>query len=153
MSIISTNKEAKRELLHQYHADCAKQNAAERDAMNEMLDVLRDADRPMTAAQIEAACTSGISKNEIAGNLRAMRARRSRYENDFFYFGHPVPHVGIPTGKSRKDYGDGERIAIKGGGKRVATMVELDESGEVIPNSKRKVTLNESNKYSIERIK
>lgn len=160
MSIIAKNKGNKRKMLNEYHENCAKQNIAERNAMNEMLDVLRNADHPMTAAQIEAACTSGISKHEIAGNLYAMKNRNSRYRGGYpnrsvsiWSYGVKVPAVTIPTNTTRKDYGDGERIVTKGGGRRKATVIELDENGIVIPNSKQVVTICESKRYAIEKMK
>lgn len=150
MSIISNNKEAKREARRVYEEKLVEMRTAEHNAMNEMLNILRAADGLMTAAQLEAACTSGISKHEVAGNLLAMKTRHSRYEYVSFYCGERLPRVNIP----REDYsGKGEHIVTKGGGKREAVMVELDENGHIIPNSKRKVMLNESKRYGIEKTK
>ena len=150
MSIISNNKEAKREARRAYENELVKMRTTEHNAMNEMLNVLRAADGLMTAAQLEAACTSGISKHEVAGNLLAMKTRHSRYEYVGFFCGQQVPRVNIP----KEDFkGKGERIVTKGGGKREAVMVELDENGHIIPNSKRKVMLNESKRYGIEKTK
>lgn len=149
MSIISNNKEAKREARRAYEEKLVEMRTAEHNAMNEMLNILRAADGLMTAAQIEAACTSGISKHEVAGNLLAMKTRHSRYEYVNFSCGHSVPRVNIP----KQNYsGKGEYIVTKSG-KREAVMVELDENGHIIPNSKRKVMLNESKRYGIEKTK
>ena len=119
-------------------------------AVGKRENVLRAADGLMTAAQLEAACTSGISKHEVAGNLLAMKTKHSRYEYVGFFCGQQVPRVNIPHEDFR---GKGERIVTKGGGKREAVMVELDENGHIIPNSKRKVMLNESKRYGIEKTK
>lgn len=150
MSIISNNKEAKREAYRAYEKKLVEMRTAEHNAMNEMLNVLRAANGLMTAAQVEAACTSDISKYEVAGNLVAMKTRHSRYMYADFFHSHPVPHVNIPKEDFR---GQGEHIVTKGGGKRKATIVEVDENGHIIPNSKRNVMLNESKRYGIEKIK
>ena len=150
MSIISNNKEAKREARRVYEEKLVEMRTAEHNAMNEMLNILRAADGLMTAAQVEAACTSGISKHEVAGNLLAMKTRHSRYEYVGFFCGERMPRVYIP----KQDYsGKGERIVTKGGGKRKATVVELDENGHIIPNSKQVVTICESKRYGIEKTK
>lgn len=150
MSIISANKEAKREALRVYEEKLVEMRTVEHNAMNEMLNILRAADGLMTAAQLEAVCTSGISKHEVAGNLLAMKTKHSRYEYVSYFCGHSVPLVNTP----HEDFsGKGERIITKGGGKREAVMVELDENGHIIPNSKRKVMLNESKRYGIEKTK
>ena len=149
MSIISNNKEAKKEARRVYEEKLIEMRIAEHNAMNEMLNVLRDTNGLMTAAQIEAACTSGISKYEIAGNLLAMKTRHSRYEHTVFFCGQRLPSVNIPIMNSM---GWGERIVTKGGGKRRATVVELDENGHIIPNSKRVVTIRESKRYGIEKV-
>lgn len=151
MSIISNNKEAKRAARYAYEKKLIEMRITEHNAMNEMLNILRAADGLMTAAQLEAACTSGISKHEVAGNLLAMKTKHSRYDSfGCFFCGERLPRVNIP----REDFsGKGERIVTKGGGKREAVMVELDENGHIIPNSKRKVMLNESKLYGIEKTK
>lgn len=150
MSIISNNKEAKREARRAYAKKLVEMRTAEHNAMNEMLNILRAADGLMTAAQLELACTSGISKYEVAGNLLAMKTHRSRYEYVNFSYGERIPRVNIP----KQDFsGKGEHIVTKGGGKRKATVVELDENGHIIPNSKQVVTICESKHYGIEKTK
>ncbi|MBP9987941.1 MAG: hypothetical protein KBT46_00430 [Ruminococcus sp.] len=147
MSIISNNEKIKKEARRDYENKIVKMRTVENNAMNEMLNILRVIDHPMTASQIEAACTSGISKYEIAGNLRAMKNANSRYLYHKWCFCQRLPDVDIPYRNTD------ERIVTKGGGKREAVVVELDENNHIIPNSKRKVMLNESKLYEIEKIK
>lgn len=150
MSIISKNKEAKREARRAYEEKLAEMRAAEHHAMNEMLHILRTTNRLMTAAQLETACTSGISKHEIAGNLHAMKTGHIRYKNVSYFYGQRLPRVNIPGIDSRSRE---ERIVYNGGGRRKATIVELDENGCIIPNSQQTVAIYESKRYGIEKIK
>lgn len=144
MSIIANHKKIRKEMLRQYHEHCVSQAIVERDAMDEMLEVLRDSDTPMTAAQIEAACTSGISRYEIAGNLQAMKTHHSRYENRDTIFTREIKPVNVPVGNGK------ERIIVKGGGSRKVTVVEVDEYERIIPNTKRTMYIKEAKKYFIE---
>lgn len=149
MSIISANKEAKREARRIYEEKLAEMRTAEHIAMNEMLTILRTASRPMSAAQIEATCTNGISKHEVAGNLLAMKDGCSRYQC-FRPSGWSAPQVNIPKPDGYR--GNGELITVKSGVKRRATVIEVDESGRIIPDTQRIVTICESNLYSIKKV-
>lgn len=144
MSIISKNRRAVEELRKEFMENRFLLKLSEFNAMDEMLNVLRNTDTPMSAAQIEAACTSGISRYEIAGNLTAMQEHTSRYDNLREVFGRKIEPVNIPRKNGR------EYIAFRGGGTRIATFVEIDKNGEIIPNTKQTRRIKEARKYIIE---
>lgn len=144
MSIISKNRRTVDKLREEFMEKRFQLMLSELNAMDEMLDVLRNTDTPMSAAQIEAVCTSGISRYEIAGNLTAMQEHTSRYDNLRSVFSKKVTPVNIPHKNGR------EYIAFKGGGTRIATFVEIDKNGEIIPNTKQTRRIKEARKYIIE---
>ena len=124
-----------------YQNTKAKVLASEYRAMKEMLDVVRNSDHPLTAKEIASRCNSGISKYEVAGNLFAMQNHHTRY-----YYN---PAVTVP----RTTYdGKGEYIVSKGGGTHYAKIVEIDEKGDIIPNTEQTISLYEHKRYSIEKI-
>lgn len=145
MSIISKSREAKANAMREYHNTCAANAIAERDEMNKMLNLCREAGWDgVTAAQIEALTNGKISIREAAGNLTAMMNHRSRYGNCCPYvFGVRVPEVDIPT------YNGEEQLRIVGGGKRKANIVEIDDNGIVIAGTQRTISVYDSARYGI----
>ena len=145
MSIISHNKEAKARAMREYHNTCAENATVERNEMNKMLDLCREAGWDgVTAAQIEALTNGKISIREAAGNLTAMMSHRSRYGNYCPYvFGVRVPEVNIPT------YSGEEQLRVVGGGKRKANIVEIDDNGIVIAGTQRTISVYDSSRYGI----
>lgn len=173
MSIISESKAAHKEayksylkaleaVFNDYHHIRANQMNMERAAINEMLGILRDTDKPLTAAQIERLMNGRLSKAEIASNLTEMRyyPRSSRFynycsEEEANYDGHALIPVVIPLDKHKNTHyphkGDSEKfVAIKT--RRRAKVAEIDENGSVIPNTERTVTIKGALTYKIEKV-
>ncbi len=158
MSTISKSNSARAEAREAYVKACVDSRNAENATMNAMLNLLRTSKTPLTAAQISFALEGAVSVPEAAANLIAMREGHSRYAGYQSALGHRVDSVAIPTGKYNQNsryYSkpeDREAIRIKGGGSRVARMVELDSEGHIIPNTTRDIRVYEANRYTIERI-
>lgn len=146
MSIISECKEAKKDAYRTYRDTVREAKKAETEAIIETIDVLRRNNRPMTAAQISTAMNGSLSKFEVAGNLVAIRENCSYRQSRFYNRGGTYT---IPFGYSGSN---GERIQVEQR-TRKATVVEVDKNGEIIPNTKRTVTLQEGCRYSIAKTK
>lgn len=118
---------------------------AEHNAMNEMLSIVRYSDRPLTAKEIAARCHSDISKHEVAGNLVAMSDpyKCSRYWHNDWCCCYKISEVKIP----HRD--EGEEIEVESNRNKVATFVEVDENGNIIPGTQFTKTIELPNLYSI----
>lgn len=134
------NRTAKKRAYEAYKEECVTARREEYNAIGEMLSILRATDKPMTAAQIETACTSGLSKHEIVGNLEAMKWRNSRYRRTY-YFDKEMPIVEIPIKKNLK-------IKTRYGEK--VLMAEITPDGKIIPNTARYVAPPTCATYNIE---
>lgn len=121
---------------------------AEHNAMNEMLNIARHSDHPLTAREIAARCHSGISKHEVAGNLIAMSDPHgcSRYWHNDWCCCYKISEVKIP----HRD--KGEEIKIESGRNKVATFVEVDENGHIVPGTQFTKTIELPNLYSIKNL-
>lgn len=143
MSKISEARNKRTEARKTYVRTVKEAQKQEGKIVGEMLDILRAADKPMTAAQIKCACKGNMSSYEIAGDLCAMKKHESRYIYGEYSIATKVP--------SRSNTFP-EQIIIKRGKFRKAQMAEIDENGNVIPNTVRYVNIKEHNRYSIEKL-
>ena len=105
-------------------------------AISKMLDLCREEDRPMTAKEISARMKNLLSVYEVAGNLVAMRNELnhwSRFDN----------RIAVKTPRR-----EGEKVKIRE--KKTYGMVrELDENGNEIIGTEKKIVLNRKNTYQI----
>ncbi len=151
MSITSHKEKTRSEAYAQYRNIMCQAVAEEHEAMNQMLNVLRTMNRPMTPEEIKSFCTSSISVKEIYYNLKAMANGCSRYSNSAWRYGERVPEVNVPT--TNKYFGTHERIVFQKGECRKATVIELDSNGKVIPGTQKKIWVQDPSYFSIEKIK
>lgn len=128
MSIVSKCNIAKREALRAYRQTKENLRQQEIDAMNAALEVCKSTDNngnPVfrTADEIAHAAGHNLSSFEVAGNLHAMKDGHSRHSD---YYG---------VKKHGFDKSAAMNLSIKYGGHKSVRMAQIDDDGNIIPNT------------------
>lgn len=142
MSIVSKCNVAKKEALRAYQQTKDALRQQEIDAMNAALEICKTTDNhgnPVfrTADEIARAAGHNLSSFEVAGNLHAMKDGHSRHGD---YYG--VKKHGFDKTASQS-------ISIKYGGHKSVRMAQIDDDGNIIPNTETYIRRSLPDTYAV----